>query len=274
MPKLGHLARSVLFIAPYGLVWAIPAVALALLASADPATLWAEGAAWGLLGGVFFATRAGSSFDTDIRLPELLSWSWTGLLRGLVKGGLGGALLGLLTGLIYRRPDGHLLDYLLGMLGVGAFLGAAVGALFGGFQGQGLTRPATPNRGVRETVRGSLLVLTLSAVVLALIIGSATALVIDPASGLALGGVLGLALGLAAGLWYGGLAVMRHYSLRLALAAAGHLPFRPVPLLDDACDLIFLRRIGGGWQFFHDLLRRHFAKTGAAEGTNQGGHLE
>lgn len=273
MPKLGHLVRSVLLVAVYGFIWAIPAVVLMLAASGDAATLWGEGAAWGLLGGAFFATRAGSSLDTDIRLPELLSWSWAGLLRGLLRGGLGGALLGVLTGLIYRGPDGHLVAYLLGMLGVGAFLGAAVGALFGGFQGQGLTRPATPNRGVRETVKGSLLVMTLSVVALAVTIGAATALLIDPASGLALGGVLGLALGLAAGLWYGGLAVVRHYSLRVVLATAGDLPLRPVPVLDYACDLIFLRRIGGGWQFFHDLLRRHFATVGVAQRTDQGGPL-
>jgi hypothetical protein len=274
MAKLGHLVRSVLLVAVYGLLWAIPSVVLVLAASGDAATLWGEGAAWGLLGGAFFATRAGSSLDTDIRLPELLSWSWDGLLRGLIRGGLGGALLAVLTGLIYRGPDGHLVAYLLAMLGVGAFLGAAVGALFGGFQGRGLTRPATPNRGVRETVRGSLLVMTLGVAALAVIIGASTALSIDPASGLALGGVLGLALGLAAGLWYGGLAVVRHYCLRLALAAAGDLPLRPVPILDYACDLIFLRRIGGGWQFFHDLLRRHFAAVGVAQRTDKGGPSE
>jgi hypothetical protein len=126
---------------------------------------------------------------------------------------------------------------------------------------------------VRETVKGSLLVMTLSVVALAVTIGAATALLIDPASGLALGGVLGLALGLAAGLWYGGLAVVRHYSLRVVLATAGDLPLRPVPVLDYACDLIFLRRIGGGWQFFHDLLRRHFATVGVAQRTDQGGPL-
>jgi len=274
MRRLAPVWRPLPLAIGYGLIWTLPAMGLALAAAGDAATLWAEGAAWGLVGGVFFATRSGSGLDSDIRLPELLSWSWAGLLRGLVKGGLGGALLGVLTGLIHWGPEGYLVPYLLGMLGLGAFLGAMVGALFGGFQGQGLTRPATPNRGVRESLKGSLLVLTLSGVALALTLGAATAFLIDPASGLALGGVLGLSLGLAAGLWYGGLAVVRHYSLRLTLAAAGHLPLRPVPVLDYACDLIFLRRIGGGWQFFHDLLRRHFAAAGAAEPTDQGGPLE
>lgn len=259
--------------AGYGQIWVAAGASMALAGGADTVTLLNEGAIWGLLVGALFASRSGAALDSDIRLPELLTWSWSGLLRGLLKGTPTGALIGAFIGVIYGStvPSGELVPYLLGMVVLGTFLGGCGGALFGAVRGCALTRPATPNRGVRETFKGSLLVLTLGTTAIGLTIGAVTALKYDPISALVLGLVGGLTLSLAVALWYGGLALVRHYALRLVLAAAGYLPLRPVRLLDYASDLIFLRRIGGGWQFFHDLLRRHFAGAGATRIHDQGG---
>lgn len=270
--RLPTAARIAALTLGFGVPWSAVGILFAVDAAADAATLWAEGVAWGVLGGLFFATRPSSSLDGDIRLPELLGWSWSGLSRGLIKGLIAGSLLGTLVALSFWAtvPPDELPVYFAGMVLLGAFLGVAVGGPLGAFRGQPLIRPATPNRGVRETLKGTLLVLSLSAVGLGLVIALATTSVLDPASAGVLGLTLGLALGLATALWYGGLALVRHYSLRVVLAAGGYLPLRPVRLLDYACDLIFLIRVGGGWQFFHDLLRRHFASAGAAVSTRQG----
>jgi eukaryotic-like serine/threonine-protein kinase len=38
------------------------------------------------------------------------------------------------------------------------------------------------------------------------------------------------------------------------------LPWRLIPFLDHCVDLIFLRRVGGGYIFVHRLLMEHFAE--------------
>ncbi|MBK8784606.1 MAG: hypothetical protein IPO22_23045 [Anaerolineales bacterium] len=53
---------------------------------------------------------------------------------------------------------------------------------------------------------------------------------------------------------------MQNYSLRFAFARNNLLPWRLVPFLDHCVDLIFLRRVGGGYIFVHRLLMEHFAE--------------
>ncbi|MEA3275575.1 MAG: NACHT domain-containing protein [Pseudomonadota bacterium] len=247
----------------YGLLWGVGALLLAADAAHEP--MWGEGVGWGLLGGLFFATRASPGADRDIRLPELLRWSWAGMWRGLLKGGALGAGLAALTSLIYApenlaRPG----QFTLAMLATGALLGTIPGALFGALRGQHLHQRVTPNQGIRTTLLGCVQVFFFTGLMLGLLAGGATAALLDPASGASLGLILGLCTGLAAMLWYGGLALIRHYVLRGVLVAGGYTPLRYVPFLDRACDLIFLRRVGGGYQFVHDLIRRHFARHAAA----------
>jgi len=54
--------------------------------------------------------------------------------------------------------------------------------------------------------------------------------------------------------------IMEHYITRIILSFAGILPYRLVPFLDHCVDLIFLRRVGGGYIFVHRLLMEHFAE--------------
>jgi hypothetical protein len=74
--------------------------------------------------------------------------------------------------------------------------------------------------------------------------------------------LVGLALGLAFGLFFGGLAVLRHGLLRLILWLSGATPWNLARFLDYTCDLIFLRRVGGGYIFLHRLLLDYFAALG------------
>ena len=65
--------------------------------------------------------------------------------------------------------------------------------------------------------------------------------------------------GLICGGMFGGFAVLHHLSLRIVLARNHHLPLHLIPFLDHCVDLIFLRRVGGGYIFVHRLLMEHFA---------------
>jgi len=64
--------------------------------------------------------------------------------------------------------------------------------------------------------------------------------------------------GLLAALWYGGLDIIKHYSLRLILVLKGNGPRKFDSFLDYAVRLGFMRRVGGGYIFIHSLLREHF----------------
>ena len=72
--------------------------------------------------------------------------------------------------------------------------------------------------------------------------------------------LIGFVTGSVFGLIYGGLGVLMHYSLRLTLFFSRTMPLQLVPFLDHCVDLIFLRRVGGGYIFVHRLLMEHFAE--------------
>ena len=87
---------------------------------------------------------------------------------------------------------------------------------------------------------------------------------------LSIGAWLGLFVGTGVGLLYGGLPIVQHYTLRFILSRNNLLPWRLVPFLDHCVDLIFLRRVGGGYIFVHRLLMEHFAEMYVEFPTSKG----
>ena len=79
--------------------------------------------------------------------------------------------------------------------------------------------------------------------------------------GLNFGWFAGLCGGLLAWSMYGGLATVRHYSIRLLLSQAHTFPWHIQAFLDDATTRILMRRVGGGYSFAHRLLLDHFADS-------------
>jgi hypothetical protein len=81
------------------------------------------------------------------------------------------------------------------------------------------------------------------------------------------GGLCGWFVGITAGVtaWVvagymgGGLFVIRHSVLRLALWLRGSAPLNYVPFLDYAVERLFLRKVGGGYIFLHRMLLEYFA---------------
>jgi eukaryotic-like serine/threonine-protein kinase len=61
------------------------------------------------------------------------------------------------------------------------------------------------------------------------------------------------------GLNYGIATLINHYTLRMVMAAFKSLPWRLMPFLHYAVELIFLRQVGGSYIFVHRLLMEHFA---------------
>ncbi|NJO82063.1 MAG: hypothetical protein HC828_04195 [Blastochloris sp.] len=140
-----------------------------------------------------------------------------------------------------------------------ALIGAVVGILFGGLTSGSVPEKVIPNQGIRNSLRIALLSWLL---VLPVSIGirhltsSGVEHWVAQMSGWA---NITLLFGTIASLLYGGYAVLSHLVLRLLLTYAGAMPWNYACFLNYAHERIFLRRVGGGYIFYHRLLQEHLA---------------
>jgi serine/threonine protein kinase/DNA polymerase III delta prime subunit len=79
------------------------------------------------------------------------------------------------------------------------------------------------------------------------------------------GPIIGLSVGLLAGLFHGGLACLRHYTLRVLLWRSGVLPWDYSHFLEAVTERILLRKVGGGYIFVHRLLLDYLSTLGTNE---------
>src|SRR6516225_4847283 len=71
---------------------------------------------------------------------------------------------------------------------------------------------------------------------------------------------LGLMLGIPSALWVGGLDVIHQVILRGMLVMNRTTPRRYSCLLDQAAEMILLRKVGGGYIFIHRYLLEYFSR--------------
>ena len=83
----------------------------------------------------------------------------------------------------------------------------------------------------------------------------------------------GLKLGLGAGLMsviligglvglkYGGAACIQHFNLRGILYRKGRIPKDYADFLDYASERLLMKKVGGGYVFYHRMLMEHFAQS-------------
>lgn len=161
-------------------------------------------------------------------------------------------LLGYVVHLLCPRP---------GWLGPAAALLLGVVYLLGNqFEPSLQDRRPRPNEGVRRTVRFSLVHglagLAVGALGLTLLIASAA-----PGHDLRAAGFVAALLGslfaVVRGFRYGGLAVLRHWTIRWILAHRGRTPYRYRRFLHTAEDRVLLLRTDSGFFFPHRLLQLH-----------------
>ena len=205
----------------------------------------------------------------------------SGLLNGLLIGALSGLIISGLTILIGILPSNTMADVVSilfnGTIVLGP-LGGLVGAVFGGFRTNAINHTTSSKQRISSTVKNALSVFTIvwTSLVLFLIFwvgllntiqnGAPNVSFLRATPGMS----LGFPFGLLGGMLFGGFAVIQHYSLRILVSGNKYLPFRLVPFLDHCVDLIFLRRVGGGYIFVHRLLMEHFAEMYVETPTSKG----
>jgi len=213
-------------------------LSLILLTLSVQQMFWLAG---GLLAILIIGWKAiGNLGQMKIQCVELLSWSWKSAGNALI----GGMLIGMIAMRIFGLAAGPTVGRIISLMVV------LMSGLFGGLRPRDIPEKTIPNQGIRQSGRNAVLFLTI-----ALTGGLAVGMFGGLINGLVLGFVLGLFIGLA----FGGLAFIQHVVLRFCLYRNNHIPWSLTPFLDYATDLIFLRKVGGGYIFVHRLLQEYFA---------------
>jgi DNA polymerase III delta prime subunit len=198
----------------------------------------------GWMGGIM----AAEEMPHEITMKERLKWSWKGAGFGLIFG----LFLVLVSLLVQHVPGVGMppvdLSIML-IIGVTILLMCGLGL---GFQAQHIEETTHTGQRLKQTFFNALFVVTSVLV----IVGTVVGLIDRPGVGLGIGLIAALILAMSNGI----MSLLQHYSLRLVLARYKMLPWRLIPFLDHAVDLVFLRRVGGSYIFVHRLLMEHFAE--------------
>lgn len=77
---------------------------------------------------------------------------------------------------------------------------------------------------------------------------------------LIVGLIVGLIYGLIVGLLNGGDTCIQHFNLRRILYRKGRIPWNYADFLDYASERLLMKKVGGGYIFYHRMLMEHFAQ--------------
>lgn len=249
---------------------------------------------WGLVLGLIFGWGR-----AEIKTFEALAWpwkkTWKDLLGGLISGLKWGLIFGLSLGIIggswvkltwpyfkYVLLEQHIEGLREGILwGIvyglkwGLSLGLSLG-LINAMRGAQIETKTIPNQGIWRSARNATiigLIIWLSLLPIywfnsylinniywGLIRGLDDWVTSHPIDLITPGLRWGLMLGLIFG---GGVACIRHFTLRLILHRHNYIPWNYARFLHYATKLIFLQKVGGGYIFIHRMLLEHFANSRA-----------
>jgi hypothetical protein len=242
------------------------------------------GLSGGLIGGII------TGLPKEISPLGKLDWSWERasyrfmgeMFVGIVNGLIFGLILGLISGQIIKQMNISIFGRVNILIG-GLIFGLAFGLIFGligglllglmsGLGSSEIDRRTISNQGIHSSWRNCLIV----GIGLWLMVGLIDSLVFElifkliykRVNGLNFGitdslifGVLGgLIGGLIGGLKYGGAACIQHFTLRKILCQKGRVPWNYTKFLDFTSKRLLMKKVGGGYVFFHRMLLEHFAK--------------
>jgi NACHT domain len=206
----------------------------------------------GIIGGLVTA------LPTKIVPLEQLSWSWQRARSSsrCVSELLAGVIFGLILGMILWLSSGEVLGLSFGLIsglifGLFFVLGSGLGS-------SEINKRTTPNQGIRSSVKNSWIVGLIGGLVFGVMFGLTAPLFGQNESIIKIGLIGGMIFGLLFGLKYGGAAWTQHLVLRWILHQKGHIPWNYAKFLDFASERLLMKKIGGGYVFFHRMLLEHF----------------
>jgi len=139
---------------------------------------------------------------------------------------------------------------------------ALVGGIVGGRRGEVISNTTTPNEGIWQSVRMSLLI-AIATILLSIIffnlVRNIDSLPKDLFWILTLIGVFGFCSGILIAFSRGSIGI-KHLILRVLLFFNSKIPWNYAEFLNYTTDCILLQKIGGGYVFAHRLLLEHFSE--------------
>lgn len=215
----------------------------------------------GVVASVISWLRSEQGVRDRIQTVEQLNLSGTGVKAGL-KNGL---LLGLLVGQVFGLIDGVTVWLIAGIVPgilvwlsdtvVVGLLGSAIGVAILGLRHEQIPAKIQPNQGIWLSIRNASRAALLGAVGGSIVGIFIAFLVRTPRIGI----LATLIVTNVAFFWHGYFTLVQHITLRKILWWTDTLPYKLFHFLDYCVDIVFLRRLGGGYIFTHGLIMEHFA---------------
>lgn len=208
-----------------------------------------------------------SGLEKEIKMVETVKYSLQGIIRGLVsKHTIVVALIGaIISTLIYSLagPQEFSVERLIDGLIYGVSIGLSVGVA-NGLRGSDIDSKTIANQGIWRSIRNAAFFGVLGGLIVGILYGSVIPPLYPTMSFIRywqyfFSGVLsgGLIVGLSSN---AGKACIQHVILRLILHRNNYIPWNYTRFLDFASDRLLMRKIGGGYVFFHRMLLEHFAR--------------
>ncbi|MBW4545934.1 MAG: NACHT domain-containing protein [Symplocastrum torsivum CPER-KK1] len=205
-----------------------------------------------------------------IKTVETLKWSWRKARNGLLCWMILGFTLGLIAGLTIELIDKFFFRTELeqiakpGLVEIvrlfDGVLGLIAGLTYGltnGLGGSEIETKTIPNQAIWMSAMSAKIFGLVGGLIGGIVGGLSSGLVGDLTVGIIDGLIIGLVVGLIGG---GGLACIKHFTLRLILYFNNYIPWNYACFLDYAAERIFLQKVGGGYIFTHRMLMEHFAQ--------------
>lgn len=214
----------------------------------------------GLLMGLIFGGV--SSLNLKIELIETIgwSWSWGRAWKAGTPALLGGPIIGLLISLgsFIGLPVRDWLSNLI-VGGVGGLLAglvmALVSALLGGLTRSDVEKKTFPNQGIWRSARRAGISTILSFILFVCPVVFLTKSLIPLQTLL---GCITVFLSFIS-LSTGGLICIQHLTVRMILWCTNSMPWNYTHFLNYATERMVMQKVGGGYQFSHELLRKRLA---------------
>ncbi len=238
------------------------------------------GIIFGLIGGIIFGLIGGlglgligglievliPGFSQEIILFEQMNWSWQRAKSKIIRQVSVGIIFGLIFGFIFYLIA--LLDeYEMSGEDLFGFLFFALigGMIFGLNSGLGtveMKQRTVPNQGIQSSLKNSVRIGLIGGIIFGLILLLFAGLIEYGFDEDELYAVLiiGWMAWLILWLKNGGFTCIQHFNLRRILYRKGCIPWNYARFLDYASERLLMKKVGGGYVFYHRMLMEHFAR--------------
>ena len=203
---------------------------------------------------------------------EHISWNWKISWQKTKPMAIFALIVGIIITIIYGLIQKQInLNEIISLL-CGAIIVPIISATFDGLKNSELPNKKEPNQGICLSINnairfglGGCFVVSILFVLLIVIIGflsgvSSSEIIKGGLIILIIGLLFGMTIGVILGMIYGGTTCIQHFSLRLILRCKGSIPCNYARFLDYASERLLMKKVGGGYVFYHRMLMEHFAQ--------------